>query len=143
MESPESPPLTAALAQRVGAGADAVEIAEMVVSTCQALEAVLTPVIGQRGFAALYRRSLHLAAARQPWLECSGAGIVPAAMDLAALKSTLTGQPRHDAAAGGGALLEAFDGLLASLIGRSLTQRLVSPVWENSFNGSRGQDTSQ
>jgi hypothetical protein len=51
-----------------------------------------------------------------------------AAMDLARLRAVLLKQDGRIALAGGAALLQAFDELLAQIIGPSLVQRLLNPV---------------
>jgi hypothetical protein len=139
MESQESRRIAAPLAHRVAQDADAAQIAEAAVSIWQEIDAALTPIIGQRGVAALYRRSLYITGATHPWLAGTHEG-VPTAMDLAALKSALA-QQNSAAAVGGGALLQTFHELLASLVGPSLTERLLRSVWANSSSGPPAQDT--
>jgi hypothetical protein len=141
MESQESRRIAAPLAHRVAKDADAAQIAEAVVSTWQEIDAALTPIIGQRGVAALHKRSLYLTGAAHPWLAGMHEG-VQSTMDLATLKSVLAQQSSADAEAGGGALLQTFHELLASLVGPSLTERLLRSVWANSLSGPPAQDTS-
>lgn len=140
MESQESRRIAAPLAHRVAKDADAAQIAEAVVSTWQEIDAALTPIIGQRGVAALHKRSLYLTGAAHPWLAGMHEG-VQSTMDLATLKSVLAQQSSADAEAGGGALLQTFHELLASLVGPSLTERLLRSVWANSSSGPPAQDT--
>lgn len=117
-----------AVAHRAGEGADAARIAEAIGEIWDRIELALAPIIGQRGVAALYGRSLHLAAVAHPWLELQDDPTAP--MDLVALKSAIAQQGRPDeAAAGGVALLQAFHTLLTSLIGPSLSQRLLDAAW--------------
>ena len=66
--SEESRQIVASLAHRVGPNADTARIAHAIISILQDIEATLTPVIGQQGVAALYRRSLHL------WVYLSASG---------------------------------------------------------------------
>ncbi|MDQ3261147.1 MAG: hypothetical protein M3Q00_10275, partial [Pseudomonadota bacterium] len=103
-------------ALRIEKGADSAEIAAAIVSTWQQVDAALNPIIGQGGVAALYKRSLYLAAKAHPWLagapERAGT-----ATDLAALNAVLAQQSSADAITGGDALLKTFCELLASLIG--------------------------
>jgi hypothetical protein len=47
-----------------------------------------------------------------------------------------------EAAAGGSTFLNTFHELLASLIGPSLTKRLLRSVWEPPSSGTAAQDTS-
>lgn len=66
---------------------------------------------------------------------------VQTTVDLAALKAILAQQDSETATAGG-ALLQTFYELLASLVGPSLTERLLRSVWENPLSGPPAQDTS-
>lgn len=116
-----------AVAHRAGEGADAARIADAIVALWEQVEAALAPIIGRSGVVALYRRSVHLAAAAHPWLQLQEDA--QATLDLAALKSALIRQDRAETAAGGVAVLQAFHTLLASLIGASLTTRLLDAVW--------------
>ena len=129
------------LAQRAAEGADAAQIAEAVASTWKKIDAALSPIIGHGSVAVLYMRSLHLIDPAHPWLADMHQG-VQTTIDLAALKSILARQDSETAAAAGGALLQTFYELLASLVGPSLTERLLRSVWENPLSGPPAQDTS-
>ena len=129
-----------ALAREVDAGADAEQIADAIISIWHEIDGALYPVVGQRGVASLYKRSLHLTSPAYPWLADLRDDI-QAAMDLAALRSVLVQQSSADAAAGGGDLLQTFHELLASLVGASLTERLLRSIWAPSANGPPTQDT--
>ena len=133
--------MAAPLAHRVGTDADATQIADAIVATWQEVDEALTPIIGQRGVAALYRRSLHLTGSVHPWLSNALEG-VQTGMDLTALKSVLVLQSRAAVAAAGSHLLQTFYDLLANLIGSSLTERLLRSVWATSLSGPPAQDTS-
>jgi hypothetical protein len=87
------------------------------------LEAALSPVIGQRGVAALCHRALHVSARRHTWLgEMS---FDPAAaIDLERLAQVLARHPA-DARAAGDELIGHFRDLLTSLLGAALTEQLV------------------
>ena len=63
-------------------------------------------------------------------------------MDLAALKSVFRQQSSANAAGGGSALFQTFYELLASLIGPSLTERLLRSVWATSSSGPSAQDNT-
>ncbi len=115
------------MAQRVGEGADATRTADAIIDLWRQIEAALAPIIGQRGVVALYQRSLYLTIAAHPWLELQADP--QATMDLAALKSAMVQQDSADAVAGGVAMLQTFQTLLTSLIGSSLTGRLLDGVW--------------
>jgi hypothetical protein len=133
--------IAAALAHRAGRDADAAQIADAVCATWQAIDAALSPVLGSRGVAALYKRSLYLTGAAHPWLALLHDG-VQHTIELSALKPVIAQQTSADAAAGGNALLQAFYQLLASLVGPSLTERLLRSVWADSSSGAPAQDTS-
>ena len=123
-----------------GAGA-AGQVADTMVSTWQAINAALSPIIGQRGVAVLYKRSLYLIGSTHPWLEGMHADRHDS-IDLLVLKSAFAQQSIADAAAAGGALLQTFHELLSSLIGLSLTERLLRPVWGPFSSGPPAQDNS-
>ncbi len=120
---------------------DPAQIAESIAAALQQINAALTPIIGQRGVAAVYTRSLHLTVAHHPWMSASQEG-TQAVMDPTALKSVLAQQSRTDAAAGGRAVLQTFHNILVGLIGPSLTAQLLRPVLENSLGASLAQDMS-
>jgi hypothetical protein len=129
------------LAHRVAGDADAAQIAAAVFSIWEEIDDALTPIIGSLGLVALYRRSLHLAVAQHPWLAGRDEGVL-ADTDPAVLKSVLAQRRSDEAAAGGNAFLNTFHELLASLIGPSLTARLLRSVWDNPSSGAAAQDTS-
>jgi uncharacterized protein YbjT (DUF2867 family) len=133
MEPQESSRLGISLAQLAAQGADVARLASVIVSCWQKIESALAPVIGKRGLAALYERSLHTAQAAYPWL-LPAPEKVDSTMDLSALKTALLKQNSASAAAGGGAHLQALYELLGSLISLSLTQRLLGPIWEHPLN---------
>ena len=122
-------------------GADAGQIADAAVAVWDAIDNALSPVIGRRGSAALFQRSLHLAREGYPWL---GAASTKAAEDdeFAALRVALALQTPEHAAAAHDSMLQTFLALLADLIGESLTLRLLRDAWELPSNGPAGKDTS-
>lgn len=141
MGSEENLGLSASLVRRIGDNADATQISDALAAIWQEIEAVLAPILGQRGVAALYKRSLYLASPAHPWLGSLQEGI-PAAMDLAALRAAVSQQSRGEAVAGGITLLSGFHSLLTSLVGPSLTERLLRSVCVNSSSGAPAQDPS-
>ena len=142
MESQMSGRIAITLTELARKGADAAQIADAIVSTWQVIDAALSPIIGQGGVAALYKRSLYLTGQVYSWMAGMHEG-VPTAMDLAALKSLLVQQGSADAAAGGGVLLQTFRELLASLVGPSLTDQLLHSVAANFSSAQPAQDTSR
>lgn len=134
-------PSTDPLPREPGAHSDAGAFADTMVWAWKDINAVLTPLVGQGGVAALYNRSLHLTAKVHPWLAVPPDGI-NSAIDLDAIHTLLSGRSLADATAGGKAFLGTFHELLASLIGLSLTERLLFPVWDKYMNASLEQDSS-
>ena len=139
MEAQENSQIAANLARRAEEGSDASQIADAIVSAWQEIDDALSPILGHQGVAALYKRSLYLAAAAYPWLAGTFQG-AHAAMDLPELKSVFAQQDSDNAAAAGGALLQTFHELLASLVGPALTQRLLRSVWEHLLSGPPAQE---
>jgi len=137
----DSSRMAASLTSRINGRADAAQIADEIVTMCQEINDALSPIIGRRGVDALHKRSLHLAALAYPWLAMARDG-TQEFMDPAKLKSILAAQSSAGAAAGGGALLQTFQDLLASLVGPSLTERLLHPVWNSSSDSPPVQDFS-
>jgi hypothetical protein len=104
-------------------------VAEATITTLLAIDAALSPIISERGVAALYRRSLFLIRHDRPWLDPAyAAEALPG--DYAALGGALSGQNDADALRGADALLSTFHDLLVSLIGASLTERLLGSIFE-------------
>jgi hypothetical protein len=127
---------------KVRHGSRASEVAQLVVTTCFEIDKALAPIIGQRGLAALLKRSLHLASLTQPWLA-AGHETFDLKTDLTELMAALALQTPELAARGGGLFLEQFHQLLTALVGTSLTERLLRPVWATFLSGSFAQDSSQ
>ena len=138
----ESRQIVASLAHRVGLNADTASIAQAIVSILQAMDAALTPIIGQQGVVALYRRSLHLCASRHP-RQAHISDRVQTAQDLNALNSELVTESEADALFFGEVLLTTFYELLTTLIGPSLTARLLRDVWKTSLSDTSAQENSQ
>lgn len=137
----ESRQIVASLAQRVGPDADSAGIAQAIISTLQDMDTALTPIIGQQGVAALFRRSLHLYVGHQACLVGSGDRVL-ACQAPAALKSLLIEQSEADALFFGEVLLMTYYELLTTLIGPSLTARLLRDVWKPSLSDTSAQENS-
>jgi hypothetical protein len=142
MDSQDSCQWATALADRIGTDADAERVAVALVSIWEHIDAALSPIIGNRGVAALYHRSLFRVGPAHRWLGGVPAGALPA-IDLAALRSTVAQQSSAEALDGTRALLQSFHQLLTSLIGASLTERLLRTVWADCSSGPTAQDTSR
>lgn len=120
--------LTAPLAGRVEDDRSADQIAAACGALWLEVDVALSPIIGSRGVAALGQRSLHLVSAVHPWLAARQPG-GPPALDSALLVSLLAQRSSDDAAAAADSFLQTLHELLTSLIGSSLTERLLRPVW--------------
>jgi hypothetical protein len=133
MTGEEGVPMAQAWVRSTGSMADAVQVADLMAVTWEAVDHALRPIIGQRGFTALYQRSLHLNAAVHAWLVdvCQDAD---KPSDIPALRHAQARQSCAEAVAAGATLLRTFHQLLASLIGSSLTERLLGPAWEESLS---------
>lgn len=101
-----------------------VVVADRSVAWWQAVDADLSPVIGQRATQALHARALCLTRASVAWL--------PEPMEhdtlsdcLSQLHEALAARPDDEAAAATRALEQTFHDLLASLMGAGLTARLL------------------
>jgi hypothetical protein len=140
-ESPEARRWPVPLAGRVADDASAEQVANAIVVIWREVDQALHPIIGHRGVAALFNRSLSLTAATYPWLSLGHQGVL-AAFDPSALRGALARQSAADAAAGGVALFQSFRELLESLVGASLTERLLRSVWAQPSGRSPEQDIS-
>jgi hypothetical protein len=120
--------IRATLKQRAGNLPETKAVSEATATTWRLVEAQLAPVIGTRGLDILFRRALHQTTTAFPWLAASvdrggSAGPLPSLMACLATQHTTA------AANAAYALLLTFAELLATLIGESLTERLLAPVW--------------
>ena len=136
----ETQRIDAALTHLAAQGETAAQIADTAVQTWHEIHTALSPVIGPRGVQALYRRTLYLTRSTHPWLA-SGPE-TPEPDDYADLRAALAQQTSAVAAAAHGALLHHFFDLLTSLIGGSLTERLLRSVWDRLPSGDAAQDTT-
>ena len=117
------------------------QIADAAVVIWSSVHAALFPLIGQRGSAALYKRSLHLARTNYSWLSAAYAGAVKPG-DFASLHLVLSQQSAVLAAAAHDAMVQILHDLLSDLIGRSLTDRLLQTAWESPSSDNAAQDAS-
>ncbi|MBG9389288.1 hypothetical protein [Caenimonas aquaedulcis] len=122
-------------------GARPGQVADAAVREWNYVHGALSPLIGQRGAASLFRRVLHLARADRPWLDAaylgnSGPG------DFASFHAALSRQESLIAAGAHDEMLRALRGLLANLIGLSLTDRLLPATSSSPSAGPAVQDAS-
>jgi hypothetical protein len=115
------------LAQRAGDTPDTSAVAEALLSTWHQMATRLAPVIGTRGVDAILRRSLHLTSNSFPWLATAEEHADSTA-PLISFRACLDASEPAAAAEASYALLVTFTELLATLIGESLTDRLLGPV---------------
>lgn len=109
------------------AGGNSHQVADAALATWNGIQAALSPIIGDRGLEALYRRSLYLARTAFPCLADAEPRLAGGS-DFEALHTMLARQSDTDAAGASAHLLQTFHDLLASLIGQPLTQQLLRPV---------------
>lgn len=124
---------------QIDAHASPQQVADMVVATWEAIELALSPIIGRRGVAALYRRCLFIARQEFQWLA-GAANDEPAISSFSTLQHVLGQQDSSAAIAASCLLLDTLHELLASLVGSSLTERLLCSVWANSSICASTQD---
>ncbi len=86
------------------------------------MQSRLAPIIGEGGFRVLFARSLHRARADHPWLAREA---VKGNDPFSALTASLASQAPALAEEGSRALMEQFNDLLNSLIGKELAGRLM------------------
>lgn len=138
---PTETPMMQSMFVRQSAGADALRIAEMAVAIWKDISIALSPIIGQPGVVALFKRSIHLTHSAHPFL----AAVLEDKTEpdeFIAMQGVLAQQASATAVAANVALLLSFQDLLTSLIGLSLTERLLLPVWEKPSSGPAVQDTT-
>ncbi len=128
LERPPDSLFTEPLAHRLTENATAAEIASACAAICAEVDAALKPIIGSLGASALFRRSLHLANASHPWLVAAPSSD-PFTFDAALLRDALAQRRSDEAAAAANCFLQTLHKLLVSLIGASLTERLLRAAW--------------
>lgn len=140
-ENEEGRRIVASLAFRIGHVANIDQIADVIIAMLQETNAALVPIIGPKGVAALYRRSLHVCMALHTQMD--GVYIRSSEpLELSDLKSILIQQNKNDVIFFGEELLKALYKLLTTLIGPSLSGRLLLDVWENNLSAPPVQETS-
>jgi hypothetical protein len=137
----EAYPMQATLRRLAEDGAGPGQIADTAVTMWRGVDAALSPIIGRRGVAALYKRSLYLTRDDYPWL----AGVHQATVregEFAPLHTLLSQQTSTTAAAANIALLQMFFDLLTRLIGAQLAERLLPSMRDTPNSGNAAQDNS-
>lgn len=113
---------------RTGDSPDALAVARATSEIWLQMSAQLAPVIGGNGVDAILQRSLHLTSVVFPWLASSDGEMDNATFPVR-ISVLLAGCEPVVAAQASASLLITFTELLATLIGNSLTERLLAPVW--------------
>ncbi len=116
--------------------ADTSEVADAAVALWLQIDQALHPILGHRGAAALFNRSVKNTAARFPWLGQDPQGAL-AVVDPTVLKAALLLQTPAEATAGVDSLVQSLQDLLTSLIGSSLTDQLLRSVRAHSPGEAR------
>lgn len=122
-------------------GATAKQIADEVVLKWRELDGILSPIIGRRGMAALYKRALYLVRTDYSWLASAHAGELSFG-DFVSLQTALMKQTDEVALAASLALYDSFYHLLFGLIGQSLTERLLRSFQDPPSDSYAQQDVS-
>ena len=138
MENRLSHQLAETLALRFGPNASSDQLAHVISSTCLEISEALDPVLGQTGVSALFQCSLDHTIKAHPWLAAMGEDMY-APVNLENLKAILSQQSLESAAAGGTDFLMSFCQVLSSLIGISLTEQLLQPIWKSNLELSPAQ----
>jgi hypothetical protein len=131
--------IVAVLAPRSEGFADSAAIAGRALWSWEQVALQLTPLIGETGFQSLYARAVHLTIP-----HC--AGLVPVmqfqSVDalLQKLKKNIETLPPADAAHVSNLLLDTFTELLATLIGESLTSRILRSAWTAGSGDGNAQE---
>jgi len=125
-------PVQAAFVQAMAKESQSAAVAAAAVAVWQDVSGVLSPIIGNSGFAALLKRSGYLAISACPGLA-TATDQTQSAAQFSALHDLLTQLSSGDAARVNGALLQTFQNVLDTLIGVPLTARLLQPIWDIHF----------
>lgn len=125
-----------------GPARSAQEVAASAVRAWQGLAERLTPIIGERGFLALYGCSLHITQRDFPWMALTQSGADASAHAFLSLEKSLQNQHPARAENAHRVLLTTFIALLDSLIGEQLTARLVHESRDDGAFAGRSQEPS-
>lgn len=117
-----------ALMYHAGNTLDENKVGEATLSIWQQMVTWLAPIIGVRGLNALFSRSLNLTKSTFPGLAFNGDHVDNDTL-LLSLKERLSDCEKDDAIEASYVLLVTFTELLSNLIGESVTEQLLRPVW--------------
>lgn len=142
MQSDQTDGIAAHLGGLAAAGGSSERVADSVGSTLLGIEQALSPIVGPRGVAAIYTRSLHLSKQGFAWLPDASTSAAMAG-DVGTLTRVLVGRTPAEAALAGARVLGEFHALMTTLIGTSLTERLLRSVWAPFLSSPPAQDNTQ
>ena len=113
-------------------------VADAAVARWESMVDALAPVLGKRGIAVLYRRTLYVAGRTHPCLLLARESAERVCFEP--LHRVLLAQSANQAAMATDASIQTFHELLNSLIGIALTQKLLGSLWSPTFSGSPVQN---
>jgi hypothetical protein len=128
-----------ALTREAGADADAKALAAAALRAYDTLAAQLALLIGDGGVRALTARSLHLVRRDFPWLA-EAEEPSPSESPFDPVGACLARQEPAVATEAAAAALATLSGLLATLIGETLTMRVLRAAWPSGFPDETQQE---
>ncbi len=128
------------LTQDAGTSADAPAVAAAALRAYERLAHGLVPLIGEVGINAVCARSVHLTQRDFSWLARAGPA-EPRDAPFTHVRASLERQDPAVATDAAIAVLATFGDLLASLIGDSLTTRLLREAWPDGFSDDTTPET--
>ena len=130
MENKLSHQLVETLTVRFGTQVSSEHFAHVIFATCLEISEALDPILGQKGVAALFQRSLNNTSKIHPWMAAVEEDMHEP-VNFENLNAVLSQQSPKSAAVGGTDFLMSFCQLLSNLIGISLTEQLLQPIWKS------------
>ncbi len=129
------------MAHHAGASPDADAVAKATFIIWNDVEARLSTVIGTKGVDILFKRSLYLTTSSFPWLKGTEHPQDRESL-FSGIKACLASRETESSTEAGCAFLNILTELLNTLIGDSLTERLLEPVWVSSPPASEQEKAS-
>jgi len=127
------------LAPASGSATGAAGIAARTLWSWERVAFHLTPLIGEAGFQSLYARAVHLTIPHCPGLTPARQAQPMEALFLK-LKEDLESMDAAEAARSSNLVLATFTELLSTLIGESLTSRILHSAWTDASGNISGKD---
>ena len=142
MSSPEDRRTEVMITRRACDADDPASIADALVAIWHDIATELTPIIGARGVAALFGRTVYLISREHRWIGETPQAQPSEIMDLQSLHHNARRQSRDVGLRGSVALFDQFQELLISMIGAALSERLLRKVLDSTSSGHSAQDTT-